>query len=737
MHESDTCFHNLESPPAGATIAPGWQQLRGWLVAKPGSHFVDVRARVGSRIFPGVYGFPRADLAAHFEPARTWLPAEYAIGADLPAGRVEVTIEALALTGDWQPVTTIALVAEGYPVLQPPSDPLSSEAFDLALQLRLKSNESPAEQPEKIVSSLPHPRMLRVNHPPFHGYIDEPMTLGPALYGRLHVLGWLFHETLLLQAAYVVTDLLVFHRLELGGEMAGVPERFPNFPNSRGCRFSGFVPISSQLPRPTTIRIYGELEDGTMHLCLASQCRPILTEEIKAAYPRFSAWKFWTARREVAQAIAERKIPTHYRRPPLWKSFRDYWQDAPPAFAPTVTRQSVPKPAVSLPTGIRLLLISHNLNLEGAPLFLLEYARHLVETANAKIIVLAGQEGPLRQNFTRLGAEVRTVDVADLLSATSAADLHRRTAILAKELAREKFDLVVANTLFAFWGVHLAAALRCPALLYIHESISPAVFFKKRIRPNVLPAVHEALHHATAVNFLTPATQAYYETSSPGSNCQLTPGWIDLSAITAFRAAHPRDRLRERLELGVGELLVANIGTVCDRKGQHDFIRAVEWLWRSNPELAGRCRFLMVGGRDTHYHRSLQKTISDLGRPNVQIVPETGEVYDFFGAADLFICTSYEESFPRVILEAMAFEVPIVSTNVHGIPHILRTKTDALLVNPGDISALARAMTEVIEHPIAAQERTKNAFERVQEFDASVVLPRHVELTAAVVHATK
>jgi glycosyltransferase involved in cell wall biosynthesis len=736
MHESDTCFYNLESPPAGTTIAPGWQQLRGWLVPKRGFHFVDIRARSGDRVFPGVYGFPRVDLAAHFEPARTWLPAEYTIEIELHPGPSEVTVEALGFTGEWQRVQTIVMMSAGAPVRKGENDPLNAEEYALAVQLHLKQAQSGDLQAAKIASSLPYPRILRANHPPFHGYIDEPATLAPALYGRVSVLGWLFHETSGIRRAYVSTDLMVFHQLALGGETPGVQRRFPSFPNSRDCQFYGFADVPSQFVSPANMRIYAELQDGSMHLCLASRCRPIAGEEIKAPYPRFSLLKFWTARREIGQAIAGLKIPTRHRNKQLWASVREYWREAPPGSA-NVRYDPLPDRGVSLPARSSLLLISHNLNLEGAPLFLLEYAAYLIKTAKAKVLVLAGQDGPLREAFTQIGAEVKIVDVADFLGARSCADLRRRTATLARQLVGEKIDAVVANTLFGFWGVHVAVALRRPALLYIHESISPAVFFKKRIRPNVLPAVYEALHRATAVNFLTSATQAYYDPSSMGGNFQLTPGWIDLSSIKAFRAAHSSGVLRERLKLAARELLVANIGTVCDRKGQHDFVRAVEWLWRSNPELARRCRFLMIGGRDTHYNRSLQQTISDLGRPNVQIVPETSEVYDFFGAADLFLCTSYEESFPRVILEAMAFEVPIVSTNVHGIPHILRPQTDALLVNPGDVTALAQAMREVAEHPIDAKERAKNAFERVREFDASAVLPRHAELTAAVVHAKR
>ena len=72
MREGPNTFHNVEWPPAGPVV---W--LRGWAVGKPGTSIVDIRARTTTGIHHGVFGLPRTDLAAHFEPGRVWLPAEY------------------------------------------------------------------------------------------------------------------------------------------------------------------------------------------------------------------------------------------------------------------------------------------------------------------------------------------------------------------------------------------------------------------------------------------------------------------------------------------------------------------------------------------------------------------------------------------------------------------------------------------------------------------------------------
>jgi glycosyltransferase involved in cell wall biosynthesis len=55
----------------------------------------------------------------------------------------------------------------------------------------------------------------------------------------------------------------------------------------------------------------------------------------------------------------------------------------------------------------------------------------------------------------------------------------------------------------------------------------------------------------------------------------------------------------------------------------------------------------------------------------------------------VFVCTSRIESFPRVVLEAMAYGLPVVSTRVFGIAEQVGENVNALLYDPGDASRLA------------------------------------------------
>ena len=175
------------------------------------------------------------------------------------------------------------------------------------------------------------------------------------------------------------------------------------------------------------------------------------------------------------------------------------------------------------------------------------------------------------------------------------------------------------------------------------------------------------------------------------------------------------------------ETIIANIGTVCERKGQHVFLRAIEHFNRQGHR--GKFRFVMVGARPGIYLDLLKRDLARLELPNVTLIPETREVFDFFVAADQFVCTSYEESFPRVVMEAMAFRTPIVSTDVHGIAEMIGQRQQGYLVPPGDHLALSRMMWTCLAKERSGKSLTPTAYSKaLRYYEHRKVLPFHVEL---------
>jgi O-antigen biosynthesis protein len=376
---------------------------------------------------------------------------------------------------------------------------------------------------------------------------------------------------------------------------------------------------------------------------------------------------------------------------------------------------------------LRLLLLTHNLNLEGAPLFLLEYASWMAREAGFTLEVLASQDGPLRGAYEALGAHITVIDAAPLYASPDEETFHQRLADIKHRIDWDPVDLVVCNTLVSFWGVHLAARAGKPSLLYIHESSTVFRFFERKLELGLHRLVHQAFHGATRALFLCAATRAYYEDLNVQGNFRIVPSWINLDDIEAFRAAHPRAALRRKHGFADDETVIANIGTVCERKGQHVFLRAIAHFNRQGHR--GKFRFVMVGARPGIYLDLLKRDLARLQLPDVTLVPETREVFDFFVAADQFVCTSYEESFPRVVMEAMAFRTPIVTTNVHGIAEMIGQRQQGYLVPAGDHLALARLMWTCLAKERSGKSLTPTAYSKaLRLYDHRKVLPFHVAL---------
>ena len=367
---------------------------------------------------------------------------------------------------------------------------------------------------------------------------------------------------------------------------------------------------------------------------------------------------------------------------------------------------------------LHLLLVTHNLNYEGAPLFLLEYAAFMVRHEGFTLDLLAAEDGPLRGAYEALGIKITLIDE----------EFAEQLGVMRAKLDLSAVDAVLCNTVACWWGVHLAAAAGKPSLLYIHESASIKRFFSKALHQHMQHVARAAFRQATRVCFLCRASRAYFEEFNDYDNYRFVSSWIDLPRIEAFKRTHGKAAMRRKHGYADDEIIIANIGTVCERKGQHIFIRTIATFMR-HYAAGEKYRFLFVGGRPGEYQDSLIRDMEMLGITNVEIITETREAYDFFALADMFVCTSYEESFPRVLLEAMAFETPIVTTDVHGIPEMVTDKAEAYLVEPGNPVKFARIMRTCLDKQRNGTSTAPMGYSKVvRAYDIERVLPRHADL---------
>ena len=127
---------------------------------------------------------------------------------------------------------------------------------------------------------------------------------------------------------------------------------------------------------------------------------------------------------------------------------------------------------------------------------------------------------------------------------------------------------------------------------------------------------------------------------------------------------------------------------MCQRKGQEDALLALQ-------SFAGKLtlpvRLVFVGDASDRYGQRLRQTATALcreSRVRVDFINAGQDIGRCYKAADVFLLCSRVESYPRVILEAMAFGLPIITTPVFGVAEQLPGSDDALFYAPGDIARL-------------------------------------------------
>ena len=199
------------------------------------------------------------------------------------------------------------------------------------------------------------------------------------------------------------------------------------------------------------------------------------------------------------------------------------------------------------------------------------------------------------------------------------------------------------------------------------------------------------------VVFVAHATENAWARFNVAHNAAVIHNGLDLRRFAPSQAPAARPHARRSLGVSDGELMVLLLGTVCERKGQRDLAAAIA---RLDPSLVARAWFFIVGDEPGSYSDELKRDIAKLppeAANRVRVVPTASDVGLYYRAADVFVLTSRFESFPRVILEAMAHALPIVTTPCFGVTEQVVEGRNALFYVAGDANRLAAMLSELMK----------------------------------------
>ena len=182
---------------------------------------------------------------------------------------------------------------------------------------------------------------------------------------------------------------------------------------------------------------------------------------------------------------------------------------------------------------------------------------------------------------------------------------------------------------------------------------------------------------------------------SPDKVTVVRPG-IPYLAESGLHAPTPQERKQARARWGLPEdaFVVTAIGRLSTEKRFDLYLEVCAFLKDRMPG----ARFMLVGGGKQE--ANLRAQAASLGLDGTLVFTGlTRDMREVYAATDLVMLTSDTEGTPHVLLEAMGSDIPIVATEVGGIPEFITNGEHGLLVPRGDKEALARAAQIIHDDP--------------------------------------
>lgn len=340
----------------------------------------------------------------------------------------------------------------------------------------------------------------------------------------------------------------------------------------------------------------------------------------------------------------------------------------------------------------QVLVCTHQLNLGGAQLYLLDLLRALLEEGSVQPTVVSALDGILRQQLEELGIPVH---ISSLVPLDDLSSHIGRVEELATWAEGRDFEAVFVNTAtaFTFPGAEAATELGIPAVWAIHESFPPPVLWSN-LDPEIRQRAERTLSDAALAIFEADATRRLFEPPLRQGRGTVLPYGLDFEPIDAARAGF--DRTAARREAGIADdaEVILCVGTVEPRKAQLPLAQAFGSIAEAHP----RARLVFVGAREDQDSEALADFVAASGLGDrVELIPVTPDVHPWYQLADLLVCASDIESLPRTVLEAMAFETPVLATSVFGLPELIDDAETGWLCEPRDMLALAAALDRALD----------------------------------------
>jgi N-acetyl-alpha-D-glucosaminyl L-malate synthase BshA len=269
---------------------------------------------------------------------------------------------------------------------------------------------------------------------------------------------------------------------------------------------------------------------------------------------------------------------------------------------------------------------------------------------------------------------------------------HASAAYLAKQILKYK-------------GIHV------PVITTLHGTDITLVGRDPSFEPVVTFSINESDGVTAVSESLRDDTYSSFEILS---NIEVIPNFIDLNRFHKQPKGHFKLAICPN-----GEKLLMHTSNFRKVKRIQDIIQVFAKVQKQLP-----AKLLLVG--DGPERSGMEALCRDLGvAADVRFLGKLDTIEEALSLADLFFLTSEKESFGLAALEAMACEVPIISSNAGGIPEVNIHGVTVFVSEIGDIDDMVANTVKILSDDVLHTQMKANALARAKEFSLEKILPMY------------
>jgi N-acetyl-alpha-D-glucosaminyl L-malate synthase BshA len=284
------------------------------------------------------------------------------------------------------------------------------------------------------------------------------------------------------------------------------------------------------------------------------------------------------------------------------------------------------------------------------------------------------------------------------------------TSKLVDIVKHEKLDLLhvhyaIPHATVAYLAkkILLTEGIYIPVITTLHGTDITLVGQNAAFKPVVKFGIEKSDGVTAVSHYLKKETQAVFETQK---DIRVIHNFIDFDRFKPINKNHFKKAIAPN-----GEKILVHVSNFRKVKRVGDVVKIFEKVYKEIP-----CKLILVGDGPERYNA--EQLCREIGLCHeVRFLGKQDAVEELLAIADLFLMPSGSESFGLAALEAMACEVPVISSNVGGLPEVNVQGVTGYMSDLGDVDEMAKYAIEILKDDETLNRFKANALAQAKQFD--------------------